>query len=86
MVQVTTEDPTNQKTERTTKNGTLMQRAVENCRIATGDIRREDVRTHFYLLHDGTADAKKKAFDRDWQKFMNRTCSAVNQASADRDI
>lgn len=86
VVQVTTEDPTNQKAERTTKNGNLMQRAVENCRVATGDIRREDVRTHFYLLHEGTAEAKKKAFDRDWKKFMNSACSAVNQANADRDI
>lgn len=77
---------TRPKEERTTRNGSMLQRAVENARAVTGDIQKEDVRVQFYLLHKGTADAKKMAFRRDWQKYMNSVCDAANQAADDRNM
>ena len=52
--------------ERTTRNGNMIDKAVEGARAINGDIRKEEVRVQFYLLHEGNPDAKNVAFRREW--------------------
>lgn len=67
-----------QKREPSTKNTGLMQAAI----LASGSNSKEVARLKYYELHTGTAEAKRKAFNRDWAKYMNDVCRAENE----RDI
>jgi AAA domain len=66
------------KREPSTKNTGLMQAAL----LAAGSNSKEVVRLKYYELHTGSAEAKKKAFQRDWAKYMNDVC----RAEEERDI
>lgn len=50
-----------------TKNTGILQAAL----FASETKNREDVRFKYYELHTGTAEAKRKAFNRDWARYMN---------------
>ena len=54
-----------------TKNSGKIQAAI----LAAGSNSREAVRVKYYEMHSGTEDAKRKAFARDWARFMNETCN-----------
>jgi hypothetical protein len=49
-----------------TKNTGILQAAL----LASETGNREDVRLKYYELHTGNAEAKRKAFNRDWGKYM----------------
>ncbi len=49
-----------------TKNTGILQAAL----LASETGNREEVRLKYYELHTGTAEAKRKAFNRDWGKYM----------------
>lgn len=59
------------KRESQSRNDGLLQAAI----LAAGTNSREVVRMKFYELHTGNANAKRQAFNRQWAKFMNETCS-----------
>ena len=87
VLQLTEEDAQpKERNVRTTRNGTMIDKAVENARAIHGEVRKEDVRVQFYLLHPGNADAKKVAFRREFEKYMNRVSAAANLAADDRNM
>ena len=73
VIEQTNEVP--QKREPGTKNTGLMQAAV----LAAGSNSKEVVRLKYYELHTGNAEAKRKAFNRDWAKYMNDVCREENE-------
>jgi hypothetical protein len=76
VIEHTTEVPA--KREVQNKNSGLMQAAL----LASGSNSKEVVRLKYYELHTGSAEAKKKAFQRDWAKYMNDVC----RSASDGDI
>jgi ATP:corrinoid adenosyltransferase len=64
VIEPTTDQP--EKKEPQTKNSGLLDQAIRLS--GTGD--KEDVRTHYYALHNGTDNAKRKAFWQDWKRYM----------------
>lgn len=53
-----------------TKNAGLLERAIS----LAGTNEKEKVRASYYELHTGTPDARKKAFSRAWENYMNVSC------------
>jgi hypothetical protein len=64
VIEHTTEVPESRQPQ--TKNTGILQAAL----LASETGNREDVRLKYYELHTGTAEAKRKAFNRDWGKYM----------------
>ena len=53
-----------------TKNAGLLERAIS----VAGTNQKEKVRAIYYELHTGTPAARKKAFSRAWELYMNMSC------------
>lgn len=76
---VPTEDKPAEKTERFRKNQTVFDKAMNNVLERTGDRQKELVRNEYYALHPSTnPEAKRKAFSRDWDRWLNTTTKAIN--------
>ena len=69
-----TDEVVQKKSASQPKNDGLLQAAI----LAAGTNSREVVRLKFYELHTGDANAKRQAFNRAWNKFMNETCSKAS--------
>lgn len=48
-----------------------------------GSVEQESVRTQFYILREGDAEAKRKAFSREWKRWSESAVKAANQAAED---
>jgi hypothetical protein len=76
---VKTNEKPSEARERTRKNQTIFDAAMQTILDRTGERSREDVRAEYYARHPAeNVETKRKAFNRDWERWMNVTMKAVN--------
>ena len=74
-----TEDKPSEKSDRVRKNQTIFDAAMNSVLERTGDRQKEVVRNEYYARHPSTnQDAKRKAFNRDWERWFNSTTKSIN--------
>lgn len=78
-VVVPTDEKPAEKSDRVRKNQTIFDAAMNSVLERTGDRQKEVVRNEYYARHPSTnQDAKRKAFNRDWERWFNSTTKAIN--------
>jgi putative DNA primase/helicase len=74
-----TEDKPVENRERTRKNQTIFDASMQTVLERTGERSKEDVRAEYYARHPAeNSESKRKAFNRDWERWMNVTMKAIN--------
>lgn len=76
---VQTDDKPAEKTERFRKNQSVFEKAMNNVLERTGDRSKELLKNEYYALHPATnPESKRKAFSRDWERWISCTTKAIN--------
>ena len=75
-----TDEKPSEKGSKVRKNQSIFDAAMQTSLDRTGERAKESVRAEYYARHPSTnPDAKRKAFNRDWDRWFNSTMKAINQ-------